>query len=333
LPTRDSHSDRGRLLTAVSVRFPDSAPYAFCMALRDYLVGEVAEDFSDGVLTRREALRRLGLLGLSGAAASALLSACAADDPAVEPGPAPASAPLPTADAPGRAQSVGRGEEIRFAGPAGELIGAWAAPTDGEPRAALLVIHENRGLTDHFYDLVGRLAGAGYGALCVDLLSAQGGTAALTDPAQAPTELADKPADALLADLRAGIDELGRRVPEAPVGAVGFCFGGGMTWQLLQSGEPRLAAAVPFYGPVPDEPDFDQSTAAVLAVYAGLDDRVNAGRERAEAALEAAGLTYEIRTFDGADHAFFNDTGARYNADAAEQAYTDMLDWFGRYLS
>lgn len=296
------------------------------MALRDYLVGEVAEDYADGVLTRREALRRLALLGLGAGAASAFLAACAA-----EPGPPPVSAPPPTAAPPGQAQSVGRGQEIRFAGPAGELIGAWA-PTASRPGAALLVIHENRGLTEHFHDLVGRFAGAGYAALCVDLLSARGGTAALTDPAQAPTTLADTPVEALLADLRAGIDELGRRVPGAKVGAVGFCFGGGMTWQLLQAGEPRLAAAVPFYGPVPDQPDFQGVTAAVLAMYAGLDDRVNAGRERAEAALRAAGVTYWIRTFEGADHAFFNDTGPRYNADAAEQAYAEMMDWFGRYL-
>jgi carboxymethylenebutenolidase len=306
------------------------------MALQDYLVGEVAEDYSDGLLTRREALRRLGLLGLGASAATALLAACATESPAGNAGaPAtgagPTSAGPPVAEPPGQAQSVGRGEEIRFDGPAGELLGAWAAPA-GRPDGALLVIHENRGLTDHFYDLVGRLAGAGYGALCVDLLSDQGGTAALTDPAQAPTQLAAKPMDALLADLRAGIDELGRRVPGANVGAVGFCFGGGMTWQLLQAGETRIAAAVPFYGPVPDQPDFGGARAAVLAVYAGLDDRVNAGRERAEEALRAAGLTYEIRTFDGVDHAFFNDTGARYNADAAGQAYTAMVDWFGRYL-
>jgi carboxymethylenebutenolidase len=305
------------------------------VALRDYLVGEVTEDYSDGVLNRREALRRLGLLGLSASAAGALLSACAGDSPGGPggmPGSASASAVPATAEPPGRAQSVGRGQEIRFAGPAGELGGAWAVPTAGRPGAALLVIHENRGLTEHFYDLVGRLAGAGYGVLCVDLLSDRGGTAALTDPAQAPAELAATPMDALVADLRAGIDELGRRVPGAKVGVVGFCFGGGMTWQLLQAGETRIAAAVPFYGPVPDQPDFRGAEAAVLAIYAGLDARVNAGRERAEAALRAAGLTYRIRTFEGADHAFFNDTGARYNADAAEQAYSEMLDWFERYL-
>jgi carboxymethylenebutenolidase len=297
------------------------------MALRDYLVGEVAEDYADGVLSRREALRRLGLLGLGAAAAGAVLSACAAEPVAPPPSPSPQAT-----DPPGRAQSVGPGQEIRFAGPAGELIGAWAAPA-GPPHGALLVVHENRGLTEHFLDLVGRLAGAGYGALCVDLLSARGGTAALTDPAQAPTVLADTPGEALLADLRAGIDELGRRVPGAKVGIVGFCFGGGMTWQLLQAGEPRLAAAVPFYGPVPEQPDFSRVTAAVLAMFAGLDDRVNAGRERAEAAMRAAGVTHWIRTFEGADHAFFNDTGPRYDADAAEQAWTEMLDWFGRHLA
>lgn len=196
----------------------------------------------------------------------------------------------------------------------------------------MLVVHENRGLTDHFRDLVGRLAGAGYAALCVDLLSAQGGTAALTDPAGAPTVLADTPVDTLLADLRAGIDELGRRAPGAKVGVVGFCFGGGMTWQLLQAGEPRVLAAIPCYGPVPEQPDFGGVTAAVLAVFAGLDGRVNEGRERAEAALRAADVTYWIRTFEGADHAFFNDTGPRYNADAAAQAYDRMLAWFGTHL-
>jgi carboxymethylenebutenolidase len=298
------------------------------MALRDYLVGEVAEDYSDGVLTRREALRRLALLGIGAATASAMLAACAQDGPSAPPTTAP---PTTAAGPPGEEQSVGPGQEIRFAGPAGELIGAWAAPA-ARPAAAVLVVHENRGLTDHFRDLVGRLAGAGYAALCVDLLSAQGGTAALTDPAGAPTVLADTPVDTLLADLRAGIDELGRRAPGAKVGVVGFCFGGGMTWQLLQAGEPRVLAAIPCYGPVPEQPDFGGVTAAVLAVFAGLDDRVNEGRERAEAALRAADVTYWIRTFEGADHAFFNDTGPRYDPTAAAQAWTEVLDWFDRYL-
>ena len=107
-----------------------------------------------------------------------------------------------------------------------------------------------------------------------------------------------------------------------------------MTWQLLAAGEPRLAAAVPFYGPSPDGADFSGSpNAAVLGIYAGLDDRVNGSLDAAEAALTAAGLTHEMRVFDGVDHAFFNDTGPRYDAEAAAQAYQAMLDWFGAHLA
>jgi carboxymethylenebutenolidase len=298
------------------------------MALRNYLVGEVTEDFSDGLLTRREALRRLTLLGLSVSSATALLAACG--DGGGQSGAAGATSP-PAASTPAVAGSGHPGQPVRFAGPAGELEGAWAAATD--PKGVLLVIHENRGLTPHFFDLVGRFASEGYSALCVDLLSAQGGTASLQDPAAAPTTLANTPPEQLVADLKAGIDELERREPDAKVGAVGFCFGGGMTWNLLQAGEQRLAAAVPFYGPAPENPDFSKAKAAVLAIYGEQDERVNASRDRAEAALKAAGLTYEIRTFPGAGHAFFNDTGPRYNEAAAQQAYQEVLDWYGQHLS
>jgi carboxymethylenebutenolidase len=101
----------------------------------------------------------------------------------------------------------------------------------------------------------------------------------------------------------------------------------------LQAGETRLAAAIPFYGPAPDPADFTKSNAAVLGIYGELDARVNASRDRAEAALTAAGLTHELRTFAGADHAFFNDTGARYNAAAATEAYQLVLDWLSEHLS
>jgi carboxymethylenebutenolidase len=308
------------------------------MALRDYLVGEVADDFAVGLLSRREAVRRLGLLGIGAASATLLLVACGSDDGAEPPTATttpptttpPTTAPATTAPATTALVGAIAAQPVTFRGLSGELQATYAAPDD--PGAALLVIHENRGLTPHFVDLVGRFAADGYAALCVDLASPEGGTAALGD-AETTAALGAAPLARLVGDLRAGIDELERRVPGAPVGAVGFCFGGGMAWQLLQAGEPRLAAVVPFYGPAPEDPDFGGSSAAVLGIYAELDSRVNASRDRAEAALRAAGLVYEIRTLAGADHAFFNDTGGRYNREAAIEAHQLVLDWFAEHLA
>jgi carboxymethylenebutenolidase len=301
------------------------------MALSEYLRGEVAQDCVEGLLPRREALRRLALLGLTASSASALLAACSAapPPPASAPTGAPTGAP---AQPPGRGPGVGQGVGVRFAGPAGELRGAWAAAS-GTAKGAVLVVHENRGLTEHFYDLVGRFAGAGYSALCVDLLSAQGGTAALTDPAQAPTALAEAPVGGLVADLRAGLDELTRRVPGGRVGAVGFCFGGGMVWQLLNAGESRLACAVPFYGPAPAQPNFSRAKAAVLALYGALDSRVDATIPAVETAMRSAGLHYQVRVFPNANHAFFNNTGPRYQPEAAQAAWSATLDWLHQYLT
>lgn len=297
------------------------------MALREYLIGEVTQDFDDGLLSRREALRRLGLLGVGLSSAGVLLAACGSDD---SPPQTEAAAPRSTTSTSAAAATPVTAETIRFAAPSGEVTAAYAAPAD--PRGSLLVIHENRGLTPHFVDLVGRFAGDGWAALCVDLVSPEGGTAQLGE-AGATAALGAAPVERLVGDLRAGIDELERRAPGGKVGAVGFCFGGGMTWQLLQAGEARLAVAVPFYGPAPDAPDFSQARAAVLAIYGELDDRVNASRDAARAALEAAGLTYEIKTYAGADHAFFNDTGPRYNEQAATQAKADLDAWLEEHLA
>lgn len=285
------------------------------MAHRDYLVGEIAEDAIDGRLTRREALRRLALLGVSASAAGALLAACSDDDA----DDAAATSTTTTTTMPAVTD-----ETIRFPGPAGELTAAYAAPE--APTAAVLVVHENRGLTAHFVDLVGRFAGEGMAGLCVDLASTAGGTAAM-DEGAVQGFLGGAPLESLLGDLRAGIDELVRRHPETPVAVVGFCFGGAMTWNLLDVGDERIVAAVPFYGPAPDAPDFTDVRAAVLAIYAGEDDRVNASRDRAAAALAAAGVVHEIKTFDGVDHAFFNDTGQRYDEQAATEAWDDALNW------
>jgi carboxymethylenebutenolidase len=291
-----------------------------------YLTGEVVEDYSDGVIGRREALRRLGLLGVAVAAAAPLLAACDAGRSPDAAATAGSGAGSPAGPPPRPA------EAIRFGGPDGRTLqGAWAAA--GEPRGGVLVVHENRGLTDHIRSVAGRLAASGYSALAVDLLAEEGGTGSFGDEGQVTAALNGVPDSRFVADMKAALDEIGRRTPGARLGAVGFCFGGGMVWTLLASGEPRLAAAAPFYGPLPDGADFSGSrNAAVLGVYAGQDARVNATRDAATRALESAGLTHEIVTFPNAGHAFFNDTGPRYNAAAAAAAYQKLLGWFGDHL-
>jgi carboxymethylenebutenolidase len=291
--------------------------------MRDYLAEEIALDYSDAFLTRREALRRLVLLGLTATGAAALLAACGGDG-----GDGKQSRKRTTSTTSGAPATA---EAITFTGPNGELQGAWAAAS--KPKGTVLVIHENRGLTDHIRSLPPRFAGDGYSALAIDLLSEEGGTAAVGGEAEAIAALGQAPPDRLIADLRAGVDELERRERDAKPAVIGFCFGGGLTWQLLAAGEPRVAAAAPFYGPAPPNPDFSGSKAAVLAVYAELDARVNASRDSAVAALQSAGLTHEVRTFPGVDHAFFNDTGPRYNAAAAAEAYQAVLDWFANHLA
>jgi carboxymethylenebutenolidase len=294
----------------------------------DYLTEEVVEDYSDGIINRRQALHRLGMLGVAVTVAAMLLAACDATNtsrpggstPASRAGDSPAGpAPRPT-------------ESITFGGPEGRrLQGAWAAA--GEPRGSVLVIHENRGLTDHIRSVAGRLAASGYSALAIDLLSEEGGTGSFEDEAEVTAALNKVPDSRFVADMKAAVSELARRTPRARIGAVGFCFGGAMVWTLLASGEPRLAAAAPFYGPVPPDADFAGSPhAAVLGVYGEKDERVNATRDAAKAALDRAGLTHEIVTYPNASHAFFNDTGQRYHPTAAAAAYAKLMDWFGSHL-
>ena len=302
--------------------------------LQRYLAEEVAEDHADGIITRREALRRLGLLGLGAGVASALLTAA---PPAAAGRGSHGGRHESRGSHGGHAGHHGRAsstewapvptEAITFPGPLGTLLGAWA-PAE-RPRGGILVIHENRGLTDHIRSVAGRFAATGYSSLAIDLLSEEGGTGSFTDEAQIAAVLASVPPERFVGDMQAAVTELGRRLPRKGLAAVGFCFGGAMVWQLLTA-ERRLAAAAPFYGPFPEGGVLQRSDTAVLAVYGGLDARVNATRDAAEAALRAARLKHEILTFTAADHAFFNDTGPRFNAPAAAEAYRRLLAWLER---
>jgi carboxymethylenebutenolidase len=293
--------------------------------MQRYLAEEVAEDLADGVITRREAMQRLGLMGISGAAASGLLASFAA--PAVAGGRKPGRhgprssewGPVPT-------------EAIAFAGPAATLMAAWAPAT--RPRGGVLVIHENRGLNDHTREVAGRFAATGWSALALDLLSRRGGTGAFPGDAEvtaALNELAATP-EVFDADMKAAVTELRKRVGRhANLAAIGFCFGGGMIWRLLAAREPRLVAAAPFYGPFPSGGSLRGNRAAVLGVYGGLDTRILETRPAAQQALEEARLRHELLTFTQADHAFFNHTNpARFNAPAAAEAWRRVIEWFDR---
>jgi carboxymethylenebutenolidase len=304
--------------------------------LERYLAEEIAEDHVDGIITRREAMRRLGMLGVTATAASAMIAAEAeartrgknhgdhghGHGHGHDHGDGKVSAWAPAATQP-----------IEFAGPNGKLLGAWAQPS-GRVKGGVLVIHENRGLTDHIRNVAGRFAANGYAALALDLLSEEGGTAALPDDAARMAALAAVSANnpqRFDNDMKAAVTEIDKRT-HAPISAIGFCFGGGMVWRLLAAKERRLSAAAPFYGPWPEGADLRGIKAAVLGVFAGLDDRVNAGREPARLALEAARVDYEILTFSEAQHAFFNDTNGppRFNPQAAEEAWRRVNGWFAQ---
>ena len=198
----------------------------------NYLTEEVVEDYTDGI-SRREALRRLGMLGVGTAVAVPLLAACsvAGDGGTAENGNRE----------PGRFGScwtIGQpAEAITFDGPDNRTLqGAWSSAS--KPRGAVVVVHENRGLTDHIRSVAGRLAISGYSALAVDLLSEEGGTASFKGEAEVAAALNQIPDSRLVADMKAAISELERRAADAKIGVVGFCFGGGMVWSLLASGEP-----------------------------------------------------------------------------------------------
>jgi carboxymethylenebutenolidase len=197
-----------------------------------------------------------------------------------------------------------------------------------------VVIHENRGLTDHIKDVARRVAKAGYIALAPDLASRAGGTDKVpTD--QVTGYFANAKPEDLVKDLNASVSFLEQQqgLKAGKLGVVGFCFGGGYTLRLAGA-NPKLVAAVSYYGPVPTPLTLVTSTnAAILGQYGALDQRVNAGIPDLEKAMKDAGKTYEKKIYDGANHAFNNDTGASYNETAAVAAWKETLAWFDKYLN
>jgi carboxymethylenebutenolidase len=220
-----------------------------------------------------------------------------------------------------------------FPGAGARLSGYLARPDKSGIFPIVLVCHENRGLTRHIEDVTRRAAKAGYVALAVDLLSREGGTDK-HDFDAIPGILGKVPPARHVQDFQSGL-AYARAQPAARgdrVGMTGFCFGGGVTWRVA-AGVPELRAAVPFYGVPVQEPDVQGIGAAVLAIYGGLDDRINQNIPAIEAAMGKHGKTFRKIIYPNVDHAFHNDTGARYNAEAAKAAWSEALAWFGKYLA
>ena len=159
-----------------------------------------------------------------------------------------------------------------------------------------------------------------------------GGTDAV-DSDQAPALLSGAPAERHVADFAAALAYLQSLdyVKSEGIGMTGFCFGGGITWRCAVA-LPELKAAVAFYGPAPDLAQVPNIRAAVLGVYAELDNRITSGKDALEQALADAGITHQMKVYPGVNHAFHNDTGQRYDEAQAIQAWQDTLAWFEAHL-
>jgi len=187
-------------------------------------------------------------------------------------------------------------EHITYKGASEANMGAYVArPKKENKYTSVMVIHENRGLNAHIEDVTRRAAKAGYLAIAPNALAPLGGT-------------------------------------PAKVGCVGFCWGGAMSNQLAVN-VPSLKAAVAFYGRQPEVADVSKIKAALQLHYAGLDERINAGKDAYVDALKKNSITHEVYVYDGVNHAFHNDSApTRYNEAAAKQAWQRTMDFFGKHL-
>lgn len=305
--------------------------------LKRYLAEEMVEEYQDGRMSRRQMIRTVGqILGVA-VVSPALLVSLGCSNPEGASVEEPEVAPVPESGTEGvTVEPSDPGievSEVEVPGEAGAVRAYQALPTGGGPFAAILLIHENRGLTDHIRDVARRFAKVGYAALAVDLLSRQGGTARFSDESETTTAISQLDQEGVISDLRSSVTWLEEQpyTQEGRIGAIGWCWGGGQTWRLATK-EPRLDAAVAFYGPNPPLEDVPDIRAAVLGIYGAEDQRIMAQEPELEEALANSGKTYDMKVFDGANHAFFNDTGSRFDPEAAREAWSYTLEWFDTYL-
>jgi carboxymethylenebutenolidase len=283
----------------------------------DQTIINLYDRFTHGGLSRREFLDRLAELAGSAAAAAALLPILANDY---------AQAAI-VADDDGRLAA----ERISYDSPKGKINGYLVRGKAMGKRPAVIVIHENRGLNPHIEDVARRLAVEGYLVLAPDLLSVNGGTPSEEEKARELHQKTERE-DMITAAL-AAIPVLQKHAESTgKVGAVGFCFGGGVV-NRMAAGGPELAAAVPYYGEQAPAEMVPAIKASLLLQYAENDERINKGIPAYEAALKASNKKYTIHVYPGTQHAFNNDAGgARYSKAAAELAWSRTLAFFAENL-
>jgi carboxymethylenebutenolidase len=223
-------------------------------------------------------------------------------------------------------------ERVTFPGVPGNMSAYIARPKEEKKYAAVIVIHENRGLNAHIEDVARRAAKEGYLAIAPNALSALGVTPANEDEAR--QKFQELKAENNLQNFINAYDYLSTRKDySGKAGCVGFCWGGAMSNSLAVK-VPGLKAAVAFYGRQPAAEDVVNIKAAVQLHYGGLDERVNAGIPVYEEALKKNNIRYELYMYEGVNHAFHNDTApSRYNEAAAKLAWSRTIEFFKKYLA
>jgi len=281
----------------------------------DQKIINLYDEYTHKPLSRSEFLKRLTLMAGGTAAAMALLPLLEVND----------------ANAAVTGEDDLFTERITYPGINGDMQAYVARPLKEKKYPTVVVIHENRGLNAHIEDVTRRAAKAGYLAMAPNALSSLGGTPADADEAR--TKFQQLKAEDNLQNFIKVFEYLpSRKDSNGKYGAVGFCWGGAMTNSLAVN-VPSLKAAVPFYGRQPSAEDVAKIKAAMQLHYGGLDEGVNKGIPAFEEALKKNNISYELFIYEGAQHAFHNDTApTRYNEEAAKLAWKRTLDFFDKHL-
>ena len=215
-----------------------------------------------------------------------------------------------------------------------KLSGYLSKPMKKGKYPAILVIHENRGLNEHTRDVARRFAAAGYVALAADALSRKGGTASFETPEKAREAFSSLNMTEITGDLNAGLAFLNSHafVKKGKLASIGFCWGGARSFALAT--EPNdLKAAVVFYGTAPTEEQLAKVRVPVLGIYGSKDERITSKVPEVAATMKKLNKSYEYKIYEGAEHAFFNDTNQqRYAADAAKDAWAQTLAFLKKHL-